>query len=177
MLFIINIIKVLKKYIFIAMFTVLSLLADTNKTKELEGWLKFGFTNGDIAFIAEYIRKIEIKNSILEKRIANLEKSILKQNQIIKSLLTKNIKSKKQSIKKDQKAIKFKPAVFITKNIALLYDMPNGKSYMKFPPNYKFTAYEKIGGWIRVSGHFPAKKWRKMQQSAWIKQDLVKKIR
>jgi len=154
---------------------------DYNKTKELEGWLKFGFTNGDIAFIAEYISKIEYKNNILEKRIENLEKSIVQQNQIIKSLLRKNKKSKQPSIKKttkkDQKVIKFKPSLFITKTIALLYDTPNGKSYIKFPPNYKFTAYEKMGGWIRVSGHFPAKKWRKMKQNAWIKQDLVKKIR
>ena len=166
------------KYIFITMFTFLVLSAnDYNKTKELEGWLKFGFTNRDIAFIAEYISKIENKNNILEKRIENLEKSLLKQNQIIKSILIKNNNKKTLVEKENKKIIKFKPAVFITKKVALLYDMPNGKSYMKFPSNYKFTAYEKVGEWIKVSGHFPDKKWRKIKQSAWIKQNLVKEIK
>ena len=166
------------KQIFITLFIFSVLSAnDTNKTKELEGWLKFGFTNGDIAFIAEYISKIEHKNYILEKRITNLEKSLLKQNKIIKTLLIKKSKIKKLSTKKDKKITKFKPSVFITKKSALLHETPNGKAYMNFPKNYKFTAYEKVGEWIRVSGHFPNKKWRKMKQNAWLKQDLVKKIR
>lgn len=151
--------------------------SENNKTKELEGWLKFGFTNGDVSLIAEYINKIEQKNYILEKRITNLEKSVLEHNKIIKTFLVEKKKKKKISFKKNTDITKFKPSVFITKKVALLYDAPNGKAYMNFPINYKFTAYEKSGEWIRVSGHFPNKKWRKMRQIAWIKEELVKKIR
>jgi len=166
------------KHIFITLFIFSVLSAnDNNKTKELEGWLKFGFTNGDIAFIAEYISKIEHKNYVLEKRVTNLEKSLLKQNEIIKTLLVKKSKTKNISTKKNRRITKFKPSVFITKKFALLYNAPNGKAYMNFPEKYKFTAYEKIGEWIRVSGHFPEKKWRKMKQNVWIKEDLVKKIK
>lgn len=175
----------LKKGIILFKFLIFSLslstllLADDNRTKELEEWLKFGFTNGDVVFIAEYISKIEHKNYILEKRITNLEKSLLKQNEIIKTLLVKKCKTKKISSnnKKYKKTTKFKPSVFITKKFALLYDKPNGKAFMNFPANYKFTAYERVGEWIRVSGHFPDKKWRKTEQNIWIKQSLIKKIK
>ena len=166
------------RYIFMTIF-IFSILSanDNDKIKELESWLRFGFTNGDVAFIAEYISEIEHKNYILEKRITNLENGLIEQNRMINTLLMKKNEAKKTPAKKTKKITRFKPSLFITKTVALIYDAPNGKSNMKFPPNYKFTAFERTGEWIRVSGHFPFKKWKKIKKSAWIKEKLVRKIR
>jgi len=80
-------------------------------------------------------------------------------------------------IKELEKIESFKPTVFITKDISLLYDKPNGKAIMKFNRNYKFTAYQKSGKWIKVSGHFPKSKWRKIRSVLWIKVNRVEKIK
>ena len=117
-----------------------------------------------------------------KKRVSSLESTFLEQNKIIKNLLI----TKKSKIKKDQQAkkrdsktkiVKFKPSVFTTIEKALLYDKPNGKALMEFKKGYKFTAYLKSNGFIKVSGHFPNKRWRSANQTLWIKEKLVKKIK
>lgn len=72
---------------------------------------------------------------------------------------------------------RFTPSVFITKSKALLYEHPNGKAIMEFKKRYKFTAYSKVDGWIKVSGHFPNRRWRAVKSTLWIKEKFVKKIR
>jgi len=58
-----------------------------------------------------------------------------------------------------------------------LYDNPNGKAIMKFKKDYKFTAYERSGNWIRVSGHFSQKRWQSMNQKVWVKEKFIEKIK
>ena len=170
------------RYLLFLIFAFSLLYSNHNKTKELENWLKLGFTNGDISFIVNYLQELEKKNMLLEKRVSNLESTLLEQNKILKNLLL----AKKSKIKKDQlvkkrdsktKIEKFKPSVFITIEKALLYDKPNGKALMEFKKGYKFTAYLKSNGFIKVSGHFPNKRWRSVKRTLWIKEELVKKIK
>jgi len=131
----------------------------------------------------EYIKTI--KN--LENRIKIL-KNIEKPNKVCnkKIVKTKIIKVKddenpfpKLLLKKDKKVSKskiiyFKPSSFRVKKETFIYDKPNGKKVAKWEKNRSFTSNQKIQNWIKITGYFVDKKWRKATEPLWIKSTDVK---
>ena len=131
----------------------------------------------------EYIKTI--KN--LESRIKILE-NIEKPNKVCskKIVKTKIIKVKddenpfpKLLLKRNQKISKykityFKPSSFRVKNETFIYDKPNGKKVVKWEKNRSFTSNQKTQNWIKITGYFVDKKWRKATEPLWIKSTDVK---
>jgi len=176
--------------------------SDHNKTKELENWLRFGFTNGDISFIVEYIQKIEKDNYYLQKRLGNVEKSLLEQNKIIKALLL-NAKDKKTEPKtaektepKKQKIVHkkakppkktetkkpiqieptyTKPTIYKALSNCIIYDKPFGDEIIELKEDLLFTSNIMYEEWIKATGYFPKGKWQKIKDSWWLKKECVKK--
>ena len=56
------------KIIFLIIFFLSLLSADNNKTKELQEWLKYNYTQSDISYIIQYIERLEKKSNMLEKK-------------------------------------------------------------------------------------------------------------
>jgi len=163
------------KKLFLLLFTIY-LSAEYNNSKALAEWLQYGFTEADLATIYQNIKKIEDDDKMLYQRIAILEKNLLNQSNIVKALLLKRDHSKRVQDHYSHRIERFKPSLFITVKKAPLYDRPNHRIVMTFPKRYKFTSFIRKGPWIRVTGHFPKKRWEEMKKSLWIREDLIKKI-
>jgi len=77
-------------------------------------------------------------------------------------------------IKKRTESIKFiKPATFRLKSDAFIYDKINGLQIGKWRENRTFTTNIKSENWVKITGYFVGRKWKKAQKDIWIKSTKV----
>ncbi|EDZ62541.1 hypothetical protein SMGD1_2804 [Sulfurimonas gotlandica GD1] len=56
-----------------------------------------------------------------------------------------------------------------------IYDSPNGKKIDSWTMNTSFTSNRKTKNWVKITGYFTDKKWKKAQQEMWVKHSQVSK--
>ena len=56
-----------------------------------------------------------------------------------------------------------------------IYDSPNGKQINSWTKNTSFTSNRKTINWVKITGFFIDKKWKKAKEDMWIKKSQVSK--
>ncbi len=122
----------------------------------------------------------KLKNILIskDKEILNLKKEINNFKSIIIKKFDNSNKFPKLMMKpeyqKDSKKIeKFKAKSFHLKKDSYIYDARDGRKLDKWYKNTTFTSNIKHGRWIKITGYFVDKKWRKAQKELWIKQNHI----
>jgi len=134
--------------------------------------------------------KLLEENQELQKRVEELEKIVKKQQILLKpkEKIQKNqfsdcVKCEEENVfpalmmkeehKKDSDAkdeiITFKASAFRLKTDSIVYDAPNGKNIDLWEKDTSFTSGSMMEGWIKISGYFVKRKWRKAQKEMWVK--------
>lgn len=79
---------------------------------------------------------------------------------------------KKKLIKKD-KIISFKARPFRIKADSAVYDSIDGKKIDEWKKGTSFTSNQKTEIWVKITGYFIDKKWKKSKKDMWIKKSQV----
>ncbi len=134
--------------------------------------------------------KLEEENLKLEKRVRELEKLVKKQEILLKTkenkekslfiysnkceeessfpnLIMKEEYKKESSEKKE--LITFKPSAFRLMTDSVIYDAAEGKKIDIWEKGTSFTSNSMMDGWIKISGYFVKRKWKKAQKGMWVK--------
>jgi hypothetical protein len=127
----------------------------------------------------EEINNLENQIYFLNKIIKNKEIEIEKlkvsknKNQIIcKNNLKKQINEfpelKMRNSKKVDTVKDTTPTTYRVSQDSIIYSAIDGKEIDKWEKLTSFTSKLKINGWIKISGYFVNKKWRKADKEMWI---------
>ncbi len=74
-----------------------------------------------------------------------------------------------------EKVQTFKASSFRLKNSSSIYDAPDGNMIDAWEKKRSFTSNKKIGSWIKITGYFVDKQWRKAKVEMWVKELDVSK--
>lgn len=134
--------------------------------------------------------KLLEENIKLQKRVDELEEIVKKQKILLKTKEKTEKKPFVQSEKceketpfpalimkeehketSDEKSmiVTFKASAFRLKTDSIIYDAPNGENIDLWEKGTSFTSSSMMDGWIRISGYFVKRKWRKAQKEMWVK--------
>jgi len=104
----------------------------------------------------------------LENKLNQNNKKLLKIKQYQQKVLAKEV------VKKHiEKARFMKASNFRLKLDASIFDKPNGKKVDNWMQNTTFTSNIRTDNWIKITGYFVNKKWRKATKEMWIEADKV----
>lgn len=141
-------------------------------------------------------KDLEIKNKELAKKIKILEKVVFEQSKLLK---TKEYIDKNQFIDSDEsldkysfpklmmkeeyqkklpegdKIVEFKPSPFRLKTDSIIYDAIEGNKIGKWEKGRSFTSNTRTNSWIKISGYFVKRKWKKADGDMWVKRAQVVK--
>ncbi|MFA5233786.1 MAG: hypothetical protein WC390_05230 [Sulfurimonas sp.] len=141
-------------------------------------------------------KDFEAKNEDLAQKIKILEKIVFEQNKLLKS---KEYINKNQFINSDEnldkysfpklmmkeayqaklpegdKIVEFEPSSFRLKTDSIIYDTIDGNKIDKWERGRSFTSSTKTNSWIKISGYFVKKKWKKADGDMWVKRAQVVK--
>ena len=118
-----------------------------------------------------------------DKEIASLKKELLKlksKQKIIlkpkkahkKSVITKKVR--KKATTKDIQIIK--PSTFRLKTQSAIYDSIGGVEIDRWDKDTTFTTNKRTASYVKITGYFIDKKWKKASKEMWIKsRDVYKK--
>lgn len=130
------------------------------------------------------------ENRELQARVQKLEKLVKKQEILLKTkensqknLFTYSNKCEEESpfpelMMKDEykkespdrnEIITFKASAFRLKTDSVIYDAANGKKIDLWEKGTSFTSNSMMDGWIKISGYFVKRKWKKAQKEMWVK--------
>ncbi len=115
-----------------------------------------------------------------EQKLGLVELIIDEQKSIIKDIIleinsvknseniqkTEVIEEKKN--KNTDKLETFKATTFELLEDSEIYDSFDGNVIQNWVKGNKFTAYQKRGSWIQISGYFSRGKWKKSKEELWI---------
>lgn len=87
-----------------------------------------------------------------------------------------------QKIEKSSNSTKlenFSPSTFKLLKDNEIYDSIDGNVVKNWSKNRKFTAYQRVGDWIKISGYFNNGKWQSSKEVIWIRanEDSVIKLK
>lgn len=68
------------------------------------------------------------------------------------------------------------PKTFEMAQDTVVKSSPDGKIVDIWLQGERFTAYEKQGKWIKVSGYFPHDRWKKTHESFWINSEHLREL-
>lgn len=68
------------------------------------------------------------------------------------------------------------PKTFELSRDTVLKDEPRGKIMDIWFEGTRFTAHQKMGEWIKVSGYFPHGKWKKNREGFWVKRQNLTEL-
>ncbi len=125
----------------------------------------------------------------LEKQIKNQKKLLLSKDNEIKKLqknsknecektnefpkLMMKEKYKKQNYAEKKKITTFKARPFRLKADSYIYDSINGNKISQWQKGTSFTSNQETDEWVKITGYFVNKKWKKAKQEMWIKKAQV----
>lgn len=120
------------------------------------------------------ISNLENENQLLKKELNLLKLKLLTYE---KDLHTKPIQKTtiKLSSSKKIKIIKIKPTTFKLTKDATIYDSINGSKITKWEKGTTFTSYIRTKNWIKITGYFIGRKWKKAKKEMWIKAKYTRK--
>lgn len=144
----------------------------------------------------DYDKDLLKSNQNMAKSIKKLEKQIKEQEKLLKikdieiKKLQKNSKNdckninvfpklmlkeqyKQQKHEATEKIITFKPRAFRLKVDSDIYDSINGNKISKWQKGTSFTSNQETDEWVKITGYFVNKKWKKAEQEMWIKKSQV----
>lgn len=135
----------------------------------------------------EYNDDLIKSNKSLAKTVENLEKQIKIQKKLLTSKdneINKLLKSGKKvcktenvfpklMMKKEETIQKFKARPFRLKIDSDIYDAVDGNKIDEWSKGTSFTSNEKTDSWVKITGYFVNKKWKKSTKDMWIKESNV----
>lgn len=141
-------------------------------------------------------RESEKTNQELNEKVKKLEKIVKRQEKLLK---TKEKKEKKQQLTvdirkkdnvfpklvmkpeyrkeavKEQTPVTFKPVAFHLIKDSEIYDAIDGTEIDKWEKHTSFTSGVKTKDWIKITGYFVDKKWRRAKKEMWVELKHVSK--
>jgi len=133
------------------------------------------------------LKKLQNENKNQKKLLRKREKEIISLNKKYKRLLAKskvkpylptllneksNTKFSKVSDNKNG-IYKFKASAFRLISDAKIYNKPNGLLLDVWEKNRSFTSGERTKNWIKITGYFVDKIWRKSKEDYWVRDNKV----
>jgi GTPase involved in cell partitioning and DNA repair len=120
------------------------------------------------------LSKIEKYN----EKVSSIDKKINQKN--IELAKTDKAKVSKEESKPQNKEEKieietFEPSSFRLNVDSFIYSRDTGKSIDKWEKGTSFTSNKKAANWIKITGYFVNKKWKKAKKDMWIKSEYVDK--
>lgn len=130
------------------------------------------------------------ENSRLQNRVQELEKVVKKQEILLKTKekRAKNLfiysdrceeespfpdlmmKDEHKEVSADKnEIITFKASAFRLKTDSVIYDAAEGKKVDIWEKGTSFTSNSMMEGWIKISGYFVKRKWKKAQKELWVR--------
>lgn len=119
------------------------------------------------------LEEIVKKKEILLKTKENREKKLFPQSakceeeSVFPSLMMKE--EYKEASDDKNRIVTFKASAFRLKTDSIIYDAPNGKNIDLWESGTSFTSGSMTDGWVRISGYFVKRKWRKARKEMWVK--------
>lgn len=141
--------------------------------KELTNSRKLSEENRELQNRVQELEKLVKKQEILLKTKENSEKNLLiysnrcEEESPFPELMMKDEYIKKPSNRNE--IITFKASAFRLKTDSVIYDAANGKKIDLWEKGTSFTSNSMIDGWIKISGYFVKRKWKKAQKELWVK--------
>lgn len=68
----------------------------------------------------------------------------------------------------DDTIINFKPITFHLIRDSIIYDAVDGEQIDKWEKNTSFTSGVKTENWVKITGYFVDRKWRRAQKEMWV---------
>ena len=72
-------------------------------------------------------------------------------------------------IKESYRVVTTRPRTFRTLRDAVIFDKPGGVRVDLWEKGRSFTSYLESGSWIKITGYFVNRKWKKSNKEMWIK--------
>jgi len=133
----------------------------------------------------ELAEKIKILEKIVfEQRILLKSKENIDKNQFIDSTDNLNRYSFPKLMMKEEyqkklpvadEIVEFKPSPFRLKTDSIIYDAIDGNKIDKWERRRSFTSSVMTNSWIKISGYFVKRKWKKADGEMWVKRAQVVK--
>jgi septal ring factor EnvC (AmiA/AmiB activator) len=139
--------------------------------------------------LLEELNKAENKVNSLENKIENLKKSN-KSNNIEKVIIKEKIEicSENQIVNKNKfpqlkmrdkdlsnERVDTNPQTYRLNKSAKIYDSKDGNIIEEWEDKTSFTSNLKSGHWIKITGYFVEKVWRKSNKELWIQETDVQR--
>ena len=109
--------------------------------------------NEEIVQLKEQLKQEKAKKKVLQQHV----------DEYLKTQKKYALKSQKQNI------TIITPSAYRTSKDAEIYNGINGKVIDKWEKGTSFTSYINADDWIKITGYFVDRKWRKAQKDLWIK--------
>ncbi len=68
------------------------------------------------------------------------------------------------------------PKTYEMSRDTILKSAPNGQIVDIWFEGRRFTAYEKMGKWIKISGYFPGGRWQKSREELWVNSEHLEEL-
>jgi len=131
------------------------------------------------------VRVKEVVKEVVKKEVVQKIVKVKDNDNPFPNLLLKKDDKKIKTIQKPKsvqktKATKsfkvtyFKPASFRLRKESAIYNRPNGKVIDQWEKKRSFTSNQKTQEWIKITGYFVDKKWRKAKKEMWVRLSDVK---
>jgi len=92
----------------------------------------------------------------------------------IQAVKKKEITIVHKVVKQKAEMIRFiKPATFRLKNTSIIYNKIDGVKITEWFKNRTFTSNIKSENWVKITGYFVGRKWKKVNEEMWIKSNQV----
>lgn len=124
----------------------------------------------------EQIKKLKEENKQLKNTIALLKLTKQKPQERTTQEIALNEEKKVVLRKKETNVHVIPPTTFRTNKDAAIYNAPNGKKVAIWEKGTSFTSYLAGKKYIKITGYFVEKKWKKATKELWIqKKDAQKR--
>ena len=108
------------------------------------------------------------KQKYIKKQVKKEEKQVCLTNQIKDENLFPKLQVKNEYGESETLSF-FKPASFRANKKAPIYDAINGSQIDQWDEDTSFTSNQKTENWIKITGYFVEKVWKKALTEMWIK--------
>ena len=127
----------------------------------------------DIKYLHREINKYRILLRIRDDKIKDLKNKLgsCSQSSAVDSskkspkLATKNELQNKNGVKE------FKSRPFRLKANSKIFNVPDGKIITEWEKDASFTSNKKLNNWVKITGYFVNKKWKRSKKEMWVQEE------
>lgn len=126
----------------------------------------------DMKWFTQTIESLENNLNANKQELLKIKQNQKRELVVVKQKVIKQEIVKKKEVKLEKIEF-FKATTFRLKEDSSIYDKINGTKINDWVKNRTFTSNIKSDNWIKITGYFVKKAWKKAQIEMWIESDKV----